>query len=61
MGIEKFVKMAAGGLMGYLASPILIPYGASYAYATATRIITTITGMYIGSGHTFSGHSKPAY
>ena len=58
MDLERIVKMAAGGLMGFFVAPLLIPYNATYAYAAATRIITTITGVYIGSAHGFS--KKPA-
>ena len=56
MDLERIVKMTAGGLLGYFAASALIPYSASYAYAAATRVITTITGVYIGSGHTKPAH-----
>ena len=58
MDLERIVKMVGGGLMGYLVAPLLIPYSATYAYAAATRVITTVTGIYIGSSHCFS--KKPA-
>ena len=53
MNLETIAKMAVGGFLGFFAALVLIPYNASYAYAAATRAITTITGMYIGSGNSF--------
>ncbi|HLC62360.1 MAG TPA: hypothetical protein VJI52_05070 [Candidatus Nanoarchaeia archaeon] len=64
MSLETIAKMAGGGLMGYIAAPLIIPAGASYAYALATRAIAAITGAYvvssIGSPQK-SSHGKPAH
>jgi len=64
MGLEKIVNVknvmtVAGGVLGYVAAPLLIPYSASYAYAAATRFTTTITGAYVGS--LFGSYQKSAH
>lgn len=62
MNLEKIVKAVAGGLVGYAAASLIVPYYA--AYATAARVIGSGVGIYAGAAYGSSkksAHDKPAH
>ncbi len=61
IGLDRIIKGLIGGLVGYAAMSLLVPYYSSYA--TLARTIGTGTGVYIGATYkpSASSHSKAAH